>query len=125
MSRLKNRETRKMEGRLLSERLGELRETGIVEETLVSFGRVFEELGDTLLKGGGRERGRGWMTDNILQLLEDRRKSKNDKTKYNDINRQIRKEIRMAKEVWLKAQCEEIELLEQKYETFNMHKRVK
>uniref|UniRef100_A0A6P7GR14 Uncharacterized protein LOC114341874 isoform X1 n=1 Tax=Diabrotica virgifera virgifera TaxID=50390 RepID=A0A6P7GR14_DIAVI len=68
---------------------------------------------------------KSWMNDNILQLMEERRKSKNDKIMYNTIQRQIRTEIRKSKENWLKSQCEEIESLEQKHDTFNMHKKVK
>lgn len=65
------------------------------------------------------------MTDEILQMMEERRKAKGDGIRYNSIQRQINQEIRTAKEYWLRQQCEEIELLEKKHDLFNMHKKIR
>ena len=66
------------------------------------------------------------MTDEILSMMDDRRPFKNkDRTKYQKINRQIRKEIRKAKEQWLLDRCAEMEEFEEKHDHFNIHKLVK
>lgn len=68
---------------------------------------------------------RAWMTQEILDLMEQRRKRKNHLDKYKDINKQIKKKIKEAKEAWIKEQCEEMETYEKKYDAFNMYKKVK
>lgn len=51
-----------------------------------------------------------WMTKEILDLMEERRKVKStDRLTYQALNKQIKMECKMAKEKWLNAQCEEIE----------------
>lgn len=67
-----------------------------------------------------------WMNNEILQLMEDRRKVKNiNIEKYKQIQRTIRRKIREAKEKWMTDRCAEIEELDKKYDTFNLHKRIK
>jgi hypothetical protein len=68
---------------------------------------------------------KGWMTQDILDLMEQRRKMKNYPDKYKEINKHIKKRIKEAKEEWIKEQCEEMETYEKKYDAFNMHKKVK
>lgn len=67
-----------------------------------------------------------WMTDEIIELMDERRKHKNKNVEtYNSIDRKIKKEIRTAKEQWAADQCEEIESLEKKHDYFNLHRKVK
>ena len=50
-----------------------------------------------------------WMTDDILSKIDsDERKAyKNvDRNKYNQLNKEITNDYRMAKEIWFKKQCE-------------------
>lgn len=68
---------------------------------------------------------RDWMTPEILDLMEKRRRLKRDETKYKEINKVIRKKCREAKEEWMAEKCNEIEALQEKYDTFNVHKKVK
>lgn len=69
---------------------------------------------------------KSWMTDEILQLMEERRLYKNiDIKKYKDIYNIIRKEIRKAKEEWYTNKCEEIEVLLKRHDDFNLHRKVK
>lgn len=67
-----------------------------------------------------------WMTDEILELMEERRRHKNvNKTQYQQLHNQIRRKIRKAKETFFTEKCEEIEDLQNKYDNFNLHKKVK
>ena len=67
-----------------------------------------------------------WMTNEILELMDERRQFKNrDFTKYKEVNKQIKYKIKDAKEKWLKQQCEEIEEYQKKHDSFNTHKKIK
>ena len=81
---------------------------------------------DSKLKAGKRAKKQPWMTEGILELMEERRKhrNKNDLT-YREINKIINKKIKEAKELWLQNECMEIESLEKKHDTFNLHKKIK
>ena len=72
------------------------------------------------------KRHKPWITEEILQLMQERRhyKTTNRKT-YKEIHRTIRQKIREAKENWAKEKCEEIERLQLKHDSFNIHKKVK
>lgn len=67
-----------------------------------------------------------WMTDEILNLMDQRRRYKNqDEIRYNNLNKEIRRKIRDAKSLWIEGKCNEIEELERKHDSFNLHKKVK
>ena len=67
-----------------------------------------------------------WMTDEILDLMEVRRQFKNRNiNRYREVNREIRRKIRKAKEDWLAEQCSEIEAYDHKHDSFHVHKKVK
>ena len=54
-----------------------------------------------------------WMTDHILNLMENRKQFKNnDNDEYNRLNKQINVACKEAKEKWLVNQCEEVEQME-------------
>ena len=56
-----------------------------------------------------------WMTTEILQLMNSRRRLKNkNNIKYNNIEKQIRQKCKEAKENWVNQQCNEIQDLEKK-----------
>ena len=50
------------------------------------------------------------MTNEILELRE-RRESKNDESRYRELDNEIKHECDLAKEEWLSTECEEIEKL--------------
>ena len=57
-----------------------------------------------------------WMTDHILNLMENRKQFKNsDKDEYNTLNKQINLACKEAKEKWLVNQSKEVEQLEKQY----------
>lgn len=70
---------------------------------------------------------RNWMTDEILSLMEERRKSKcqADQNKYKNIQKIIKTKIRIAKNAWLNQECEETEKLQSMHDDLNLHKRLK
>ena len=66
-----------------------------------------------------------WMTDHILNLMENQKQFKNsDKEKYNRINKQINLACKETKEKWLVNQCKGVEQLEKQYKSREMHNKV-
>lgn len=67
-----------------------------------------------------------WMTDEILLLMDERRKHKDkaDNNMYKEIQRLIRSKIRIAKNEWLKRECSEIEQLQNQHDNFNLHEKL-
>uniref|UniRef100_A0A8D8L8K4 Craniofacial development protein 2 n=1 Tax=Cacopsylla melanoneura TaxID=428564 RepID=A0A8D8L8K4_9HEMI len=67
-----------------------------------------------------------WITDEILNLMEVRRPFKNtNHQRYKDVNKEIKRKIRDAKQNWLEEQCKEMEDLEKKHDSFNLYKKIK
>lgn len=66
-----------------------------------------------------------WMTEEILKLMEERRKCKNNTEEYKSKQREIKNKIKNAKEEWMTDRCEEMEDLERRHDTFNMYKKVR
>lgn len=67
-----------------------------------------------------------WMTKEIYQLMEERRKFKNiDVTKYDSLNKKIRREVRYSRDKWYREKCEYVEELHAKHDAFNLHKEIK
>ena len=62
-----------------------------------------------------------WMTEEILNLMEDRRINKNNQDEYERLNKEIRHKGNLAKETWLKKQCEEMENQNSK----DLHRKIK
>lgn len=66
------------------------------------------------------------MTSEILSLMETRRRHKlTDMKKYRETNAVIRRRIGESKEIWLSEKFREIEDLQRKYDSFNVHTKVK
>ena len=61
-----------------------------------------------------RKRKKEWMTAEILDLIEKRRKRKEKRVNYEDLQVQITIKCEEAKEKWLEERCENIEQLEKK-----------
>ena len=59
---------------------------------------------------GGRQ---PWMTEEILELMEERKKVKNvSGNRYKELDRIIRIECKERREKWLQAKCNEVKQLE-------------
>ncbi|KAI5717433.1 hypothetical protein M8J77_005795 [Diaphorina citri] len=71
-----------------------------------------------------------WITQDILDKMEERRKWKNDGTEhgrnqYKKLNNKLRRETDKAREKWMEEQCEKIEELERYSKTEEMYRVVK
>lgn len=63
------------------------------------------------------------MTDEILEMIEKRQLLKDsDKTSYRFTDK---KKLKKATAEWCNLTCEDIESLDNKYNNFNLHKKVK
>ena len=65
-----------------------------------------------------------WNSTDILDMMEKRKRAKNTHY-YDDINRQVKRACKIAKENWLEEQCQEIENLEKQHITRHMHEKVR
>ena len=65
-----------------------------------------------------------WMTDEILSKMTQRKKAKNT-PEYASIEREIRQMCRAAKETWIQIKCKEIEDLEIKHNSKEVHENIK
>ena len=65
-----------------------------------------------------------WISTDILDMMEKRKKAKNTQS-YDDINRQVKRACKIAKENWLEVQCQEIENLEKQHLTRQMHEKIR
>ena len=65
-----------------------------------------------------------WISTAILDMMEKRKREKNPHN-YGDINRQVKRACKIAKENWLEEQCQEIENLEKQHLTSQMHENVR
>ena len=55
-----------------------------------------------------------WMTDEIIELMTERRKYKRDSRKYKETEKKIRMKCKEAKENFMNDQCEELESLQKR-----------
>lgn len=53
-----------------------------------------------------------WMTEDILNLMEERRLLKGNPDRYREMDREVKRRCKERKEEWLKEQCDEVEQLE-------------
>ncbi|XP_039276069.1 craniofacial development protein 2-like [Nilaparvata lugens] len=67
---------------------------------------------------------RSWMTDEILELMELRKSHKDNLVEYRRIHTIIRGKIKEAKEREKVEQCQEIELYQSRYDSFNVHLKI-
>ena len=73
---------------------------------------IIEAACETL--GKARNKKQAWMTDDILELCDERRRLKpyrkvqEKKDEYSTINRQVKQAIKSAKETWIENQCNTI-----------------
>ena len=65
-----------------------------------------------------------WISTDILDMMEKRKRAKNTQD-YDEINRQVKRACKIAKENWLEEQCQEIENLEKQHLTRQMHEKIR
>ncbi|KAL1446457.1 hypothetical protein WDU94_005636 [Cyamophila willieti] len=97
-----------------------------IENNWEGIKKVLLDINKNELLNDSRIKKHKWMTDEILDMIEERRKFKNkDVTRYKQIHKEIRRKVKEAKETWLNEKCNEIEDLERKHDSLNMHKKIK
>ena len=67
---------------------------------------------------------KAWISTDILDMMEKRKRAKNTQD-YDEINRQVKRACKIAKENWLEEQCQEIENLEKQHLTRQMHEKIR
>lgn len=97
-----------------------------IEERWNTLKEVLTEFNVHELLQEKRDKNKIWMTEEILKIMDERRKFKNkDNDKYKELHDKIRRKVKQAKEDWLNCKCNEIEELEKKHDSFNMYKKIK
>jgi seryl-tRNA synthetase len=80
---------------------------------------------EKVIPNRGNRRRKAWMTEEILDLMEERRKQKHRSCEqYRRVNKQITRKIKEAKEKWLIEQCEKIEELQNTHKVMLLPKRI-
>jgi Reverse transcriptase (RNA-dependent DNA polymerase) len=103
----------------------QLKERNNIQEEIDKFEKIVEEVKEEFLKPTKEIKKKSWMTEDILSLMEQRRTIKRNEEEYKKIQAQIRRRIREAKEKEAAERCAEIEILQARYDNFNVHKKVK
>lgn len=94
-----------------------------IEEEIVKIKDTVEIIKKELLKPDTIKK-KTWMTNEILQMMEERRLVKRNPEEYKNINKIIKKKIREAKEKEAKEKCDEIEALQSRYDSFNVYRKI-
>ena len=63
-----------------------------------------------------------WISTDKLDMMEKRKRAKNTQS-YDEINRQVKRACKIAKENWLEEQCQETENLDKQHLT--MHEKIR
>ncbi|KAJ8046066.1 Craniofacial development protein 2 [Holothuria leucospilota] len=79
---------------------------------------------ETVLPKRGKEKMNKWMTEDILDLMNVRKRSKSEE-EYQRIDKEIKSKCKRAKEAWYNSRCEETEELERIHDVKRMHEKVK
>uniref|UniRef100_A0A8D8Z356 Craniofacial development protein 2 n=1 Tax=Cacopsylla melanoneura TaxID=428564 RepID=A0A8D8Z356_9HEMI len=95
-----------------------------IEQEIAKLKKSVQELKDKYLKPDKRKR-KPWMTEEILELMEERRLNKGKAEEYRRIQKNIRRKIREAKDKEHKEKCDEIEFHQSRFDSFNVHRKVR
>ena len=79
---------------------------------------------DKVLPKKKRKEDKMWMTEDILEMMKERREKKGT-SEYKQIDKTIKKRCKERKEEWYNSLCKEVEDLEKSHKMREMHKKVK
>ena len=79
---------------------------------------------DKVLPKEKRKKDKMWMTEDILEMMKERREKKGT-SEYKQIDKMIKKRCKEHKEEWYNPLCTEVEDLEKSHKMREMHKKVK
>lgn len=124
---IKNRVTTKIRDRIIDTVKPQIEAGTDINNVWEEMQKIVSDVAENEIGYKQKTRKKNWMTDEILELFEERRKYKNERNqgKYTDTQKVIRKKIRAAKNNWLKQQCEELERLQKLHDDFSLHKKIK
>nr|XP_034830054.1 craniofacial development protein 2-like [Maniola hyperantus] len=132
LSKLRNPDVKKTIKLAMNSELTRLKLENTTNSIALDMEQAWEKLktsvvstGKSLLQQQRHVKSADWITDEILSLMDERRENKRNKEKYDQLQREIRKKIREAKEKWLGDLCSEMEGFDKKHDSFNMHKKIK
>ncbi|CAH2096300.1 unnamed protein product [Euphydryas editha] len=95
-------------------------------EIWTSLKSKFSIINHKLICRSGVRKKQVWMTDEIIDLIEERRLHKTSNiVKYKELDRQIRNKCRTTRLQWYESRCEKIELLMKRHDSFQLHKEIK
>ena len=97
----------------------------MMEGDFESLKMAIEEANEKLLPKTNRIANKPWITESILILMDDRRKYKGkNQPMYENLNKAIHRECRIAKEKWMDEKCAEMEDLDKRDQQI-MYSKVK
>ncbi|GFO04846.1 craniofacial development protein 2 [Plakobranchus ocellatus] len=88
------------------EALGDAEE---VEQQWKNFKSAIMEAATEVIPKVKRKAKQKWMTEEILNLMEERRCAMGNKEKYEQIHKKVQEKCNMSKENWINEKCKEIE----------------
>ena len=101
-------------------------QTDELEENWENMKQSFMDASKKVLPKKEKKAKQSWMTDEILNLMDERKSEKHrDPEKYETLRKRVETECKTAKEIWWNKKCEDIELLEAMNRHKEMHDRVK
>ncbi|GFO47314.1 endothelin-converting enzyme 1 [Plakobranchus ocellatus] len=80
-----------------------------VEQQWENFKSAIMEAATEVIPKVKRKAKQKWMTEEILNLMEERRCAKGNKEKYEQIHKKVQEKCNMSKENWINEKCKEIE----------------
>ena len=89
-----------------------------------SLKKAILQTNDEILPEMKRETKQDWITKDILQMMEERKRLKGTEA-YNRLDNNIKKACKSAQEDWLNAKCEEIETLSKTNNMTTLYQKVK
>uniref|UniRef100_A0A8D8SXR8 Craniofacial development protein 2 n=1 Tax=Cacopsylla melanoneura TaxID=428564 RepID=A0A8D8SXR8_9HEMI len=123
--KLKNQDIKKRATEMLKKELEHIKNSPETDVKIDMINTAIKKVKTEILVRDPTKK-KSWMTTEILELMEERRiKKQHDKSGYKIINTEIRRKIREAKELELKEKCAEIEMAQRRYDSFNVHKKVR
>ncbi|GFO16281.1 craniofacial development protein 2-like [Plakobranchus ocellatus] len=80
-----------------------------VEQQWENFKSAIMEAATEVIPKVKRKSKQKWMTEEILNMMEERRCAKGNKEKYEQIHKKVQEKCNMSKENWVNEKCKEIE----------------
>ncbi|CAG7724265.1 unnamed protein product, partial [Allacma fusca] len=96
-----------------------------VEEKWQEWKRKVKTAAEKSIPLKDKRKHKPWITQEILDLMEERRNANRPSSEYTALNHKIMGMCRMAKNEWYEEKCREVEELEKRHNSREMHTKVK